>query len=41
MPSLKLDNIDDQSAGKYRCVGKNRLGSIENEFQLLIQGKLK
>ena len=26
-------------AGKYKCVGKNRLGSVSNEFQLLIQGQ--
>jgi len=25
-------------AGKYRCVGKNRLGTIQNDFQLLIRG---
>jgi hypothetical protein len=25
-------------AGKYRCIGKNRLGTIQNDFQLLIRG---
>jgi hypothetical protein len=25
-------------AGKYRCIGKNRLGIIQNDFQLLIRG---
>jgi hypothetical protein len=33
-----LQNVDDRSAGKYKCIGENRLGSIENEFQLLIHG---
>jgi len=28
-------------AGKYRCVGKNRLGTIQNDFQLLIRGMKK
>lgn len=33
-----LQNVDDSMAGKYRCVGKNWLGSIQAEFHLLIQG---
>ncbi|UJR25292.1 hypothetical protein I4U23_006644 [Adineta vaga] len=37
---LILNNVDDRSAGKYRCVGKNSLGSIENEFQLFIHGSI-
>jgi hypothetical protein len=28
-------------AGKYRCIGKNRLGTIQNDFQLLIRGMTK
>ncbi|CAF1283707.1 unnamed protein product [Rotaria sordida] len=35
-----LHNVNDSMAGKYRCVGKNRLGSIQNEFQLLIRGSI-
>jgi hypothetical protein len=27
-------------AGKYRCLGKNRLGTIQNDFQLLIKGSI-
>ena len=36
--SFILENVDDRMAGKYRCIGKNRLGTIQNEFQLLIRG---
>ncbi|CAF0758019.1 unnamed protein product [Adineta steineri] len=39
-PIFTLENVDDNSAGKYRCIGKNRLGSIENEFQLFIRGSI-
>ncbi|CAF1921728.1 unnamed protein product [Rotaria magnacalcarata] len=35
-----LRNVDDRMAGKYRCVGKNRLGTIQNDFQLLIRGSI-
>ncbi|CAF4632820.1 unnamed protein product, partial [Rotaria socialis] len=35
--SFTLQNVDDSMAGKYRCVGKNRLGFIQNDFQLLIR----
>ncbi|CAM4769013.1 unnamed protein product [Rotaria magnacalcarata] len=35
-----LQNVDDSMAGKYRCVGKNRLGFIQNDFQLLIRGSI-
>lgn len=37
--SLTLSNVDDHAAGKYRCLVTNRLGSIQNDFQLLIRGK--
>ena len=37
--SLVLRNVDDQMAGSYRCIGKNRLGLIQNEFQLFIRGE--
>ena len=37
-PRLTLHNVDDRMAGKYRCIGKNRLGTIQNDFQLLIRG---
>jgi hypothetical protein len=30
--------VDDRVAGKYRCIGKNRLGTIQNDFQLLMRG---
>ncbi len=39
--SFTLQNVDDRMAGKYRCIGKNRLGLIQNEFQLLIRGMSK
>ena len=35
---LTLHNVDDRVAGKYRCIGKNQLGTIQNDFQLLIRG---
>ncbi|CAF1417726.1 unnamed protein product [Adineta ricciae] len=37
---LIVDNADDRSAGKYRCVGANSLGSVENDFQLFIHGSI-
>ena len=37
--SLVLRNVDDQMAGSYQCIGKNRLGLIQNEFQLFIRGE--
>ncbi|CAF0863046.1 unnamed protein product [Rotaria sordida] len=37
---LTLYNVDDRMAGKYRCMGKNRLGTIQNDFQLLIRGSI-
>jgi len=39
--SYTLENVDDRMAGRYRCIGKNRLGMIQNEFQLLIRGMSK
>lgn len=39
--SFTLTNVDDRSAGQYKCIGKNRLGSIQNEFQLFIRGMSK
>jgi hypothetical protein len=39
--SFTLENVDDSMAGKYRCIGKNRLGLIQSEFQLLIRGMSK
>lgn len=35
---LTLNNVDDRVAGKYRCIAKNQLGTIQNDFQLLIRG---
>ncbi|CAF3358164.1 unnamed protein product [Rotaria sp. Silwood1] len=35
-----LHNVDDSVAGKYRCVGKNQLGLVQSEFQLLIRGSI-
>ena len=37
--SLTLQNVDDRMAGRYKCLAQNRLGSVENEFQLLIRGQ--
>jgi hypothetical protein len=39
--SYTLENVDDHMAGRYKCIGKNRLGLIQNEFQLLIRGMSK
>lgn len=36
---LVLQHVDDRMAGSYRCIGKNRLGLVQNEFQLLIRGE--
>lgn len=36
---LTIPNVDDRAAGKYRCVGENRLGRIHSDFQLLIRGR--
>ncbi|CAF4434309.1 unnamed protein product, partial [Rotaria sp. Silwood2] len=37
---LTLHNVDDRMAGKYRCIGKNRLGTIQYDFQLFIRGSI-
>ncbi|CAF1040092.1 unnamed protein product [Rotaria sp. Silwood1] len=37
---LTLHNVDDRMAGQYRCIGKNRLGKIHNDFQFLIRGSI-
>lgn len=37
---LILHNVDDRMAGNYRCSAKNRLGSLQSDFQLLIRGKI-
>ena len=38
---LTLRNVDDRMAGKYRCSAKNRLGSVQSDFQLLIRGRIE
>ncbi|CAF0748074.1 unnamed protein product [Adineta steineri] len=35
-----IHNVDDRMAGKYRCIGKNRLATVQNDFQLLIRGSI-
>ncbi|UJR23619.1 hypothetical protein I4U23_026605 [Adineta vaga] len=37
---LTLQNVDDRMVGHYRCMGENRLGIIQHDFQLLIRGSI-
>ncbi|CAF1482723.1 unnamed protein product, partial [Didymodactylos carnosus] len=32
-----LQNVDDRLAGRYKCIGNNSLGSIENDFRVLVK----